>query len=97
MNILLERRQIEAIALHLREMVGDDDTAYADMIEGETDLHSLVAWLLDKIEDDEGNVAKLVTQIGDRNFRKERAQHRIEGYREAIMALFDAARLGKPS
>ena len=95
MNILLERRQIEAIALHLREMVGDDDVAYADMLEGETDLHELVRWLLNRIEHDEGVISALVAQIGDRNFRKERAGARIDSYREAIAALLEAARLDK--
>lgn len=94
-NIPLERRQIEAIALNLRELVGDDDQAYHDMLSGETDLFEIVRRLLNWIEVDEGVTAALVAQIGDRNFRKERAQHRIEGYREAIMALLQAARLDK--
>lgn len=97
MNINLERRQIEAIALNLRALVGDDDVAYADMLEGESDLHELVRRLLNSIERDEGNLAALKTQVDERKERAARAETRIDVQREAIMSLMEAARLDRLS
>ncbi|MES2295235.1 MAG: siphovirus Gp157 family protein [Pseudomonadota bacterium] len=91
----LTRLQVEAIAAHLRDQLDDDERAYLDTLEGETDLFEWVRRLLGKIEEDEGNVAALKEQIGDRNTRKGRAEQRIETTREALKALLDCARLDK--
>jgi hypothetical protein len=91
----LTRLQVEAIAAHLRDHLEDDERAYLDTLEGETDLFEWVRRLLAKIEEDEGNVAALKEQIGDRNTRKARAELRIETTREALKALLDCARLDK--
>lgn len=91
----LTKIQVEAIAAHLRDHLEDDERAYLDTLEGETDLFEWVRRLLSKIEEDEGRVAALKEQIGDRNTRKVRAEQRIETNREAIKALLDCAHLDK--
>lgn len=91
----LTKIQVEAIAAHLRDHLEDDERAYLDTLEGESDLFEWVRRLLGKIEEDEGNVAALKEQIADRNARKGRAEHRIETTREALKALLDCARLDK--
>lgn len=91
----LTKIQVEAIAAHLRDQLDDDERAYLDTLEGQTDLFEWVRRLLGKIEEDEGNVAALKEQIADRTARKSRAEQRIETTREAIKALLDCARLDK--
>lgn len=91
----LTKLQVEAIAAHLRDQLDDDERAYLDTLEGETDLFEWARRLLGKIEEDEGVVAALKEQIGDRNLRKSRAEQRIETTREALKALLDCARLDK--
>lgn len=91
----LTKLQVEAIAAHLRDQLDDDERAYLDTLEGETDLFEWVRRLLGRIEEDEGIVAALKEQIADRTARKSRAEHRIETTREAIKALLDCARLDK--
>lgn len=91
----LTKLQVEAIAAHLRDNLDDDERAYLDTLEGETDLIEWVRKLLGRIEEDEGNILALKEQIGDRTTRKSRAEHRIETNREAIKALLDCARLDK--
>lgn len=91
----LTRIQVEAIAAHLRDALDEDERAYLDTLEGETDLFEWVRRLLDKIEEDEGNIAALSEQIADRTARKNRASERVKSAREAIMALLDCARLDK--
>lgn len=95
MRLDLTRLQIEAIAAMLHDSLEDDERLYLDTLAGETDLYEWVRRLLGKIEEDEGNVAALKEQIGDRNVRKARAEQRIETTREALKALLDCARLDK--
>lgn len=95
MRLDLTRIQIEAVAAMLRDELADDERAYLDTLEGETDLYEWASRLLDRIEDDEGNKAKLAEQISDRQARKARADSRIEANRQALMALLDCARLDK--
>lgn len=94
-RIDLTKIQVSAVATHLRDAMGDDEQLYLDTLEGETDLYELVRLLLEKIEEDEGNQAKLAEQIADRTLRKQRAGNRIAVHREAIMALLHCAQIDK--
>lgn len=91
----LTKIQIEAIAAMLRDELGDDERAYVDTLEGETDLFEWVRRLLDRIEDDEGNAVKLAEQIAARELRKSKAVGRISTNRKAIQALLECAKLDK--
>lgn len=91
LNVTME--QVAAIRAHL---AGEgDEQLYADMLEGSTDLHEWVRYLLDKIEEDEGATKVLAEQIGDRQARKSQAGNRIERRREAIQAFLECAGIDK--
>lgn len=91
----LTKIQVAAVAAALRDALADDERAYLDTLEGETDLYELVRILLGRIEDDEGVQAQLTQQIEDRRARKDRAGERVKHNREAIMALIQCAGLDK--
>lgn len=91
----LTKIQVAAIADHLRDFLDEDERAYVDTLEGETDLFEWCRRLLGKIEDDEGHIAALDEQIADRAARKKRAAERVKTTREAIMGLLDCAKLDK--
>lgn len=95
MRIDLTVIQVKAIMTMLGDELADDEDLKLDTLEGETDLFELVAKLLERIENAEGDRAALVSQIQDRNERKARAEKRIEANRTAIMALMETAQLDK--
>lgn len=95
MRLDLTKIQIEAVAAMLRDLLEEDERAYLDMLEGETDLYEWAGRLLDRIEDDQGVIAALSEQIADRQARKLRAADRIDANREALMALMQCANLDK--
>lgn len=95
MRLDLTRIQIEAVAAHLHDALSDDERAYLDTLEGETDLYEWVRRLLERIEDDEGQQTILAEQIADRTVRKNRASERVKVSREAIQGLLECARLDK--
>jgi hypothetical protein len=91
----LTKMQVGAVATMLRDQLGEDERAYLDTLEGETDLFEWVRKLLDRIEADEGDQKVLAEQISDRTLRKQRAELRVETNREAIKALMECARVDK--
>jgi hypothetical protein len=95
MRLDLTRIQIDAVAAMLADALEDDERAYLDCLEGETDLYEWVRRLLERIEEDQGVIAALAEQIADRQVRELRATDRIDANREAIMALLQCARLDK--
>jgi hypothetical protein len=95
MRLDLTRIQIEAVAAMLADALEDDERAYLDTLEGETDLYEWVRRLLERIEEDQGVIAALSEQMADRQARKLRAADRVAANREAIMALLGCAKLDK--
>jgi Siphovirus Gp157 len=95
MRIDLTKMQVGAVAAMLRDVLTEDERAYVDTLEGETDLFEAVRFLLERVEDDEGLQDQLATQIESRGIRKARAGERVKHNREAIMALIQCAGLDK--
>jgi hypothetical protein len=95
MRFDLTKIQVEGIAAMLSDELGDDERAYLDALEGETDLYEWCRRLLERIEEDEGVQAALAEQIGDRTLRKSRAAERVKAARQALTALLECARLDK--
>lgn len=87
--------QVQAVMAALHDAFDDDERLKLDTLEGETDLFPLLARLLDRIEEEDGTVAALASQIDDRRVRKDRAAKRKDAYREAITGLMGAAELDK--
>lgn len=97
MRIDLAAADIARASDTIMALLGDDEDtrAYLDMMEGETDLHSIVGRLLNSIEDDEGDKAALAEQITAREERKARVAARINAKRAGILKLMEAAKLDK--
>lgn len=95
MRLDLTKIQVSAVAAMLRDELLEDERFYLDTLEGETDLYELTRQLLGKIEEDEGAVSVLNSQIEDRQARKVRAGERIKANRQAIAALLECANLDK--
>jgi hypothetical protein len=95
MRLDLTKIQVESVAAMLRDELAEDERAYLDTLEGETNLYEITRRLLNEIEADESNINGLAEQIADRAARKQRAGKRIEANRTAIMALIECARLDK--
>lgn len=91
----LTKLQVEAVAAMLRDELEDDERAYLDTLEGETDLYEITRRLLNEIEADEGIQSVLKEQIADRKARMDRAGKRIEVNREGIKALLECAQIDK--
>jgi hypothetical protein len=95
MRIDLTKIQVSAVAAALHDALSDDERAYLDTLEGETDLFELCRRLLEQIETDEGLQAALKEQVEARKLRSDRAGERVKHNREAIMALLQCAGLDK--
>lgn len=73
----------------------EDDQLRADVLEGETDLHSLLSRLVNN-ERDADSLAKAVAgRISDLQARKSRAERRKEAMRALMFRLMKAAALPK--
>jgi hypothetical protein len=94
-RIDLTKIQVSAVATMLRDVLTEDERAYVDTLEGETNLFEAVRLLLDRIEEDDGVQKELAEQIDARRCRKDRAGERVKHNREAIMALIQCAGLDK--
>lgn len=95
MNIQIQTAEIARIADALQAMCGDDERLFADMLEGETDLHKLINRLHDGIATDLGMVAGIKMRQGDLADRKSRIEARIDAQRGAVISLLQAGRVNK--
>lgn len=95
MNIQIQTAEISRIATALQEMCGDDERLFADMLEGESDLHKLVNRLHDGIATDLGMIAGIKMRQCDLADRKSRIEARVEAQRGAVIALLQAGRVNK--
>lgn len=95
MNVQIQIAEIARIADALQAMCGDDERLFADMLEGETDLHKLVHRIHDGIATDLGMVAGIKMRQGDLADRKSRIEARIDAQRSAVISLLQAGRVNK--
>jgi len=94
-SINVAKAQIGQVLDALNHFLDDDEQLKLDMLEGETDLLSIVRRLLEENEADEGAILALESQVEQRRLRKERAKYRIERRKVAIGSLMDTAQLTK--
>lgn len=95
MNINIQAAEIARIADALAAMCGDDERLFADMLEGESDLHWLVGRLHNGIANDTGMVLGIKERQSDLSERKTRLEARIEAQRGAIIQLMQAGKVAK--
>jgi hypothetical protein len=98
---LLQRETEAARVLReqLAAIVGDDADTMRDIIEGETNLHELIAKVVADVATDAANVAGIKAHIETMKARQERLESRIEVYRSAIlnaMAIGEMKKLELP-
>lgn len=95
MRIDIEAAEIARVVEHVEALCPDDEALLADMLEGETGLHELCSKIINMIEEEQGNIAALKSQVATRNERKKRSEMRQKAYRNAIMRLMDAGKQKK--
>lgn len=88
---------INAIRAQVQAEHPEDTDLLADMMEGETDLHSWLAWANRKIEDSDGRINALKEQMSDRAARVKSEQKKQGSMKGVIMALMNAAGQDKVS
>jgi hypothetical protein len=93
--IKVAKRDIDRVLDDLNAFLGDDEQLKLDMLEGETDLFSIIRQLLNENEADEGIILALEEQIGSRQLRKDRAKARIDRRKTAMSQLMDCAQTTK--
>lgn len=96
-------RQIKAAAAlkqSLKDMLGEDDEAMRDMIEGETNLHEMIEHVVLSIEDDNVLVVGLSARLEELQSRKTRFENRIASKRamiEQAMVIGELESLERPT
>lgn len=71
----------------LRETLSDildDEDALRDTIEGETNLHEVIARVISSLDDDAALVAAINDQISRHQHRRDRVKSRLEAKRQSI-------------
>lgn len=95
MNIQFDLARIRAIAEELDTLCGDDDECFADMIEGETDLHRIIGQLHDRLSSDGELIVGIKARQADLSERRARLEARTDAAKAAIGKFLRAARLAK--
>lgn len=95
MNIVLKAQEVARIAGQLADMCGDDERLFADMVEGETDLHKLITRLHEGIANDAGMVTGIKERKVDLDTRQKRLEARIDAQKGAIVMLMQAGQQSK--
>jgi hypothetical protein len=98
MNMRLDIAQvtqaIEALRVAYPE-IAEDEVLRADMIEGETDLHGVLAKLVDLANDAASMAEAIKIRTGDLAARKARYDRQEEALRSLIQGLMEKADLSK--
>lgn len=95
MNAPLQLAEIARIAQQLDMLCGDDETCFADMIDGETDISRIVARLYGQLASDGELIAGITERQADLAERKRRLTDRIAACKATIGQFLRAAMLTK--
>lgn len=95
MNITIAAAEIARIAEDMRAMCGDDETLFSDMLEGETDLHRIIASIHDGMARDSEMIVGIEARASDLAERKARLKKRVEASRAGIVRLMQAGQQRK--
>ena len=93
MNIQLA--EIARIAEQLAVLCDDDERLFADMIEGETDVHRIIGKLHNQIASDGELLTGITERQADLSERKRRLSDRVAASKAAIGQFLRAAMLSK--
>jgi hypothetical protein len=95
MNVQIQAAEIARIADMLAPLCDDDDTLFADMMEGESDLFAIVSRLHGQIASDEELLAGITERQAHLAERKRRLSDRVTATMAAIGKFLRAATLPK--
>lgn len=95
MNSPVKMAEIARIAEMLRPMCGEDDDLFADMLEGETDLHAVALRIHEQIARDNEMLAGIKARKEAISEREARIKARASASKEAIGALLRSVGLTK--
>lgn len=73
----------------------EEDSEFADSLEGLTNLHEMLAATIRQNDDDEAMVAGLTGRIEELGARQERLKHRIESRRHIVAETMERAGIAK--
>lgn len=91
----IQLAEIARIAEQLEALCDDDERLFADMLEGETDLYSIVGRLHGQLASDSELIAGITARQDDLSIRKRRLADRTVATKAAIGQFLRAAKLPK--
>lgn len=84
--------EAETLRLNLLDVIGDDEIALLrDSIEGETDIHELIALAVEQVMTDRALIAGIASHAKRLADRKARIEHRVDVMCAALASAFEAA------
>jgi hypothetical protein len=93
MNVSVQLAEVARIAAEIDALCGDDEACFADMIEGETDVHTIIGKLHDRLAADAELVNGITARQTDLAERKARLVTRSVVNKAAIGKFLRAALL----
>ena len=86
MHTPLDRERHAAVSLceQVRAILGDDEQALADLVEGETNFNEVALSMAEHAKELEAKAEVCANRIGELKTRKERMEHTAEKIRRAI-------------
>jgi hypothetical protein len=93
-NIDQLRRDIEALIREYPDL-GEDEILRADMLDGETDLRSVLTMLFNTVDDNKAMIAAITERLQQLSARRARFGRRVEFLRELMLKILQSAQLRK--
>lgn len=94
-DIHQEVRAAKVLRANLADLIGDDDEALRDTLEGETSLHELIEAAINDISKDLAFIAGLKEHIAQLTERKSRLEDRVTSFRQSILTAMEMAVIQK--
>ena len=87
----METQAAKTLLAQMADILGDDETAKQDAVEGETSLREAIAAAVKQIGEDEASVLGLTEYVGTLSDRRERLKERIANMRTAVCIAMEQA------
>lgn len=87
-----ETQAAKTLLAQMADILGDDEDAQRDLIEGETSLREVIAKAVQKIGEDGAAIDGLQAYIKELKHRSERIEQRVENMRTAVAVAMELAR-----
>lgn len=90
-NLFRESEAAKVLLAQIADIIGDDEEAKADAVEGETNLLEAIDLAVQQLVDDMATIKGLNDYIEKLTNRKERLQDRVAHFRTALAAAMEQA------